>query len=146
MKYPLLAALLALAKIDLKAGFFGGKSFASFSEEQLDKIEKALEKNDTTAFKEQLEQLNKDIAEQNTRLEGIENAVNTALELNGLEASETLVESIQLLGTTCKEYGEKNSVHTLPKQDGEETNLDDETLIEGYIDPNDEHNKLLKDV
>lgn len=141
MKYPLLTALLALAEITPKAGLFGGKPFASFTEEQLDKIEEALEKNDTSAFKEQLAQLNKDISERKTRLENIENAVNTALELNGLEAADTFDKSIELLGTTCKEYGEKKSTHTLPATNGEEINHDD-ALVDGYFDPNDEHNKI----
>ncbi len=146
MKYPLLVAILGLTEISLKAGFFGSKNFATFTEEQLDTIEGALEKQDTSVLITQIEHAKQDIAEHKERLEIIENAVTEALKLNELEAAEKIEESIRLLGTTCKEYGQKKSVHTLAKQDGKEANLEDNGLIDGYLNPNDEHNKLLNEI
>lgn len=141
MKYPLLTALLALSEITVKGGLFGGKPFASFTEEQLEQIEKALEKQDTSAFTEQITKLQKEVEEKNTRLSGIENAVTQALELNGLEKADSFTKSVELLGTTCKEYGEKKQVHTALTHNGKEVETD-ETLQDGYFDPNAEHNKI----
>lgn len=145
MKYPLLTALLTLSEITVKGGLFGGKPFASFTEEQLEQIEKALgksvEKQDTSALTEQIAQLQKEVKEKNTRLSGIENAVTQALELNGLEKADSFDESIELLGTTCKAYGEKKQVHTALTHNGKEVEIE-ETLQDGYFDSNAEHNKI----
>ncbi len=141
MKYPLLAAILGLTEITLKAGFFGGKNFATFTEEQLEAIEAALKKQDTTELMAQLEHARQDIAEHKEFLESIDNVLSEALQLNGLEASKTIEESIKMLGTTCKEYGEKKSVHTLVEHDGNEVNVSNE-LKEGYFNPKDEHNNI----
>lgn len=140
MKFKLLAAVLATEVINLKAGLFGGKPFASFDEEALEKIENALEEKDTTALTAENEALKNEA--QNTV-----NALTEALSLNdislGVEA--TVVDQIKALGQKCKEYGEKKNVHTTLTNNGKEPDLD-EGLIEGYIDPNAEHNKLLNSI
>ncbi len=146
MKYPLLVALLGLTQISFKAGIFGGEPSASFTKEQIEAIEQALRQNDNSILTQEIEKLKRDIAEQQNKAEVLENAVSEALQLNGLEVSETVEESIRLLGTTCKKYGEKKAVHTLAAQDGKEANLEDDALIDGYLNPNDEHNKLLTSI
>lgn len=142
MKFKLLAATLGLASISLKAGMFGGKPFASFNEEQLDTIEGALVANDNSELQSEVERLTNEVAEHTAAMTTIENAVNTALELNGLEAEKISADSIKLLGKTCKAYGEKKSVHTHLSNNGEELNLEEDKLINGYFDPNDEHNNI----
>lgn len=140
MKYALLAGLLGVEAVNLKAGIFGGKPFASFDEEALEKIESALQEKDTSGLTEQVATLTQEA--KNTT-----DAVTAALELNELAVEEnaSVAEQIKALGTKCKEYGEKKTVHTAITNDGKETDLDD-GLIEGYIDPNAEHNKLLNSI
>ncbi len=143
-KYKLLCAVLGIASVEMKAGFFGGKPFASFNEEQLQAIENALaEKTGVTA--EQLQQLQTNLQEQQQTNQAVETAVSAAMELNGLDAAGTVVEQVELLGTTCKQYGEKTTTHTLLNNNGEETASDDD-LIDGYLDPNAEHNKILANI
>lgn len=141
MKYKLIAAVLALEAINVKSGLFGGKSFASFTEEQLDAIEEALEKTDTTALSAQIAQLQSEVKEKNARLEALEDSVTQALSINELEASETFAESIDALGKKCKEYGEKKTVHTSLTHNGKETTID-EKLEDSYFDKNAEHNQI----
>ncbi len=89
----------------------------------------------------QLEKARQDVVEHKEFMGSIDNTLAEALQMNGLEASETVEESIRLLGTTCKEYGQKKSVHTLAQQNGNEVNVSNE-LKEGYFDPKDEHNNI----
>ncbi len=143
-KYKLLATVLGLENFSLKSGLLGGKPFASFNEEQLQAIENALaEKTGVTA--EQLQQLQTNLQEQQETNQAIETAVTAAMEQNGLEATGSVVEQVELLGNTCKEYGEKQTTHTLLQNDGKDTASDDD-LIEGYLDPNAEHNQILANV
>ncbi|CAA0173059.1 conserved hypothetical protein [Tenacibaculum maritimum] len=141
MKYQSISDLLALEAINVKSGLFGGKAFASFTEEQLDAIEEALSKVDGKVSNEQIEQLEQQVQERNARLEALENSVNQSLELNSLEAGASLTESIDALGQKCKEYGEKKSVHTSLTHDGKENNIE-EKLQDDYFDKNAEHNKI----
>lgn len=136
MKFQKLTALLALGEISLNAGLFGNKKpFARLDEDQLQTIEEALEKNDTSDLEEQLTTAKDEI-------KGVENAVEQALEVAGLKAGDSLVASIVALGEKCKEYGESKDRHTFAKNSGKEEEVNG--LIDGYLDPNDEHNKLLK--
>lgn len=145
MKYTQLLAILGLSELNLKAGFFGGKAFVAMTEEQLDLIEEALKEKDTSAMETELEALREQDASQRVEMGNIENAVSTAMKLNSLEANST-AESIELLGTTCKAYGEKKTLHTLAQHNGEELDLEEDALVDGYLDPKDEHNKLLNSI
>lgn len=145
MKYTQLLAILGLSELNLKAGFFGGKAFVAMTEEQLDLIEEALKEKDTSAMETELKELREQDASHRVEMGNIENAVTAAMKLNSLEANSTS-ESIELLGTTCKAYGEKKTLHTLALHNGEESNLEQDVLIDGYLDPTDEHNKLLNSI
>lgn len=142
MKYQLLASLLGVEAVNLKSGLFGGKPFASFNEEHLNKIEGALKKQDTTALTDTISKLENDVEDKETSLENMENAVNKALETNGLSAANTFPESIELLGNKCKEYGEKKQIHTPLTHNGKENNLEENRLQDGYFDPNAKHNQI----
>lgn len=136
MKFQKLVALLALGELPLNAGLFGNKKpFAKFDEDQLQTIEEALEKNDTSDLEEQLTTAQDEV-------KGVENAVEQALEVAGLKAGDSLVASIVALGEKCKEYGESKDRHTFAQNSGKDEEVDG--LIDGYLDPNDEHNQLLK--
>ena len=55
MKFQKLVALLGLGTIVLDTNFFGNKKpFAKFDEEQLQKIEDALEEKDTSALEQKI--------------------------------------------------------------------------------------------
>ncbi|SDE68506.1 hypothetical protein [Riemerella columbipharyngis] len=137
-RFQKLTALLALGEISLNAGLFGNKKpFAKLDEDQLQIIEDALKKNDTTALEESLKSAE-------TKVSEVENAVEQALEISGLKAGDSLVASIVLLGETCKQYGESKDRHSLPENSGKEEETDG--LIDGYINPNHAHNKILKQI
>ncbi len=156
MKYKLLAIALGVTEVSLKNGIFGGvtevslkngifggKPFVSFNEEQLEKIEKALAVQSNEELQQSVTALMAENAEMKATSETVTTAVNKALGLNGLEQKETLAESVELLGTTCKEYGEKKPTHTITKNDGKEVEVEEDGLLLGYIDPNAAHNKIL---
>lgn len=137
MKFPKLTALLGLATLSFHASnIFGQKSHVRFSEEEVQSIEDALAENPNEQLQEQLDtanQLNTETAE----------AVKTAMETANLEHQhqESLLDNIKFLGEKCKEYGESKDRHTFAKNNGEEEPTDE--LIDGYLDPKDEHNQFL---
>ncbi len=145
MEFELLATVLGLSKISLKSGILGGKSFASFDETQLEAIEKALGGTQDAKLTAEIEKLKQKESEQAEKMKALKGAVNSALELNGLESEEgaSLESSINLLGETCKEYGSKQVVHTITGKPSQEVQTNDDGLVEGYIDPNAEHNQML---
>lgn len=136
MKYALLAGLLGVEAVNLKAGIFGGKPFASFDEEALEKIEGALQEKDTSGLTEQVATLTQE-AKTTT------DAVTAALELNELtpEENASVADQVTALGAKCKEYGEKKTVHTSLTNDGKEPNLD-EDLKDGFYDEKAAHNQI----
>lgn len=145
MKFKKITAILGLTSVVFHSNLFGTKKpYAKFSEEDLEALEKALE-NKTEGNEEELqEQINQLSQENNTLQEqasATEKAVAEALALAGLTAKETLAENIALLGEKCKEYGESKNRHSMPENNGTEEPTNG--LINGYLDPNDEHNKLL---
>lgn len=155
MKYQKLTAVLGLAQISLSRGALGlSTPTATFSEEDLGKIEQALAQGDAQAMEalqQEVATLKEDLAtakenetKANEKAEAMENAVAEALETAGLQAEEETTGSIALLGAKCKEYGNSKERHSFPENNGKEENADG--LIEGYFDPNDEHNQYLKGV
>ncbi|MCO7352078.1 hypothetical protein NHN18_01070 [Riemerella anatipestifer] len=138
MKFKKLTALLCLSQITLHAGFLGNKkSFAKLDEDQLQTIEEALEEKDTSDLEQQL-------SDSQATIKNVENALEQALNIAGVEAGADMIASIVALGEKCKEYGESTNRHTFAKNTGVDEEAD--SLIEGYLDPNDEHNQLLKQI
>ncbi|MFJ1424863.1 hypothetical protein ACILFS_00930 [Capnocytophaga canimorsus] len=143
MKYAKLAAVLAVTEIVAKKPVLGGEAKASFTEEQLEKIENALAEKDTSALEQELATLKEEKSQYQEEVNGFRASVTQALTDNELEASEDLNADITLLGKTCKEYGDARPKPTLPTNNGKEPKEDENGLIGGYINPQDEHNKLL---
>lgn len=149
MNYPKLTALLGFATLELHAGVLGtGKPYAKLSLEDLEAIEKALTEKENTGEVEELQQkLTETQAEASAYEKMIAEtaqSVDKALKIAGLEKKESMTQSIELLGEKCKEYGESKDRHSLAENNGNDT--DANGLIEGYLDPNDAHNQLLKGI
>ena len=143
MKYAKLAAVLAVTEIVVKKPLMGGEAKVSLTESQLEKIENALAEKDTSALEQELAALKEEKSQFQEEVNGFRASVNQALTDNKLEASEDLNADIALLGKTCKEYGEERPKPTLPTNNGREPKENENGLIGGYINPQDEHNKLL---
>lgn len=121
MKYKLLSAVLALASIELHSNFFGNKKpTAKFDEDQLQSIEDALAKNDTSALQNQITEHESTISGMQTEKTNTENAISDAFSMNKLELPEgaSMAEAIAILGTKCQEYGSSNHTHSLTHTDG----------------------------
>ena len=140
MKHAKITALLALESLNLKKPLMGGEHFAELKESQLDKIEAALEAAENVADNTSLEQLMAILKADNETLSA-EKATLTA-EKEALTAQVTALtaetEKLQ------KELNERPS-HSLPANDGKES-ADNNGLIDGYLDPNDAHNKFLNEI
>lgn len=148
-KFSALVALLGIAQMELHANFFGKKSFAKIDEEQLETIENALQNTDSTELKQKIQTLEKEketlaskVSEMEQSQKQTENALEQALSANGLTPKESVVESIVMLGEKCKEYGDADPIHTLPKNDGKSAPEEDGGLVEGFYDPNAPHNQI----
>ena len=126
MKHSKITALLALTSLDLKKPLLGGEHFTELKESQLDKIEAALDAAENAADNTSLEQLMATLTAEKEAL----TAQVTAL------TAET--EKLQ------KELNERPA-HSLPGNDGKEAS-EGNGLIDGYLDPNDAHNKLLNEI
>lgn len=118
-----------------------GKAHVRLTEEQLDQIESSLAANDISGLNTQIENLTSTVEENTATLGGIDAAIASAFTANGLELPEgtAAADAIATLSNKCKEYGESTNTHSFIKNDGK----DPETLVEGYMDPNAEHNQLL---
>ncbi len=138
-KFKNLRGVLGKDTLETKTNFMSSKVNFVFSEEDVQKIEAALAGKDTSAIKVELETLKTENATQKEFQSNVESAVNTAMELNELEAQETTAKSVELLGTTCKAYGDKNNTHTMVQNNGEEITLDGS---DGVFNANDEHNNI----
>lgn len=144
MKYAKITALLGLAQLTLHSGIVGmGKPVAKLTEEDLEKIENALENNENI---EALQQKLSDAEASSATFEKVvaetAQAVENAMETAGLEKQEGLVENINLLGEKCKEFGESKDRHSFADNNGKD-NEGKEKYIDGHIDPNDAHNQLI---
>jgi len=140
MKHAKITALLALESLNLKKPLMGGEHFAELKESQLDKIEATLEAAENAVDNTSLEQLMAILKADNEKLSA-EKATLTA-EKEALTAQVTALtaetEKLQ------KELNERPS-HSLPANDGKES-ADNNGLIDGYLDPNDAHNKFLNEI
>jgi len=145
MKYKLLCALLALTDIEFHSNFFGNKKpTAKLDEEQLQSIEDALAKNDTSALQTTIDEQNTTISTMQTEKTDMENALSEAFSINGLDLPEgtSVAEAIAALGTKCKEFGSAKNTHSIPRTDGKDKHPAADGLIEGYFDPKDPHNQI----
>lgn len=144
MKYAKITALLGLAQLTLHSGITGmGKPVAKLTEEDLEKIENALENIENV---EALQQKLSDAEASSATFEKVvaetAQAVENAMETAGLEKQEGLVENINLLGEKCKEFGESKDRHSFAENNGKDEE-GKEKYIDGHIDPNDAHNQLI---
>lgn len=154
--YINLAMILGLSEITLQSGLFGNKNFAKFDEENLDALEKALANKDAEDLQAQIKQLEQEkasleaqvseLSAQGEQLDQIQNAIEQALEVNEIEASESFAESIEALGAKCKEYGASKNRHTFSNSDGKDGDPSGDGLIGGIVDPRDEIYQTLKNI
>lgn len=142
MNYPKLTSLLGLASIVFHNSIFGGKTHARLDEEQLQAVEAALAENDTTALTEKISQLEADNSALQSKEVEMQNALEEAFEKNGLTIAEgaTVVDAIAQLATF-----KANATHEIPSNNGEEAPSGN-GLVDGYVDPNAAHNKLLNQI
>ena len=143
MKFTRITALLGLAQLTFHAGVFGTqKPFAKLSEEELEKTEGLAEELESTKQSLSDAVTNLEVVKKNS--EETAQAVEAALETAGLkeEAKESVVENIALLGEKCKEFGGSKNRHSVVENDGTENS--ENGLIGGFMNPEDEHNKLLQ--
>lgn len=143
MKYVLLSALLGSA-LEEKKPLFGGEAYISLTASQLAKVEEALAEKKEAATAEQVAALEQEIAtlkaeKEKVATEGkaLSEALGEAMVLNDLKSNGDAIADIAALGKTCKEYGEKRPVHTLPSNDGREQQSGDEV-----VRMEDAHNQL----
>ncbi|MDO5510226.1 MAG: hypothetical protein Q4F57_05990 [Weeksellaceae bacterium] len=142
MKYTNITALLGLTALTVKAGFFGKNPHASLDEEQLEKIDAALAQNPSADLQQKLSALEAQHSELQNAHTRITNALEQALQVNEIDASDSIEDSIVALGETCKAYGESANRHTFAAHNGQDQDPSTDGLIDGYFNPNDQHNKI----
>ncbi len=129
-------AVLGIQAFVFHSNFFKNeKKHVRLTEEELQKIEDALEKQTTAEDAEALASLQ---ANENE----IQEALTAAFEMNKIEMTEgqSISESIAALGQKCKEYGDANPKHSTVKSDGKNKEEETDDLKEGYFDPTASHN------
>lgn len=131
--------------------FGGGENHVRLTKEQLEKIDAALPDegatNTATENTKTIANLQSKVDAFTAGETSIQEALTTAYQENGFKAVEgqSTLEAIAHLSAKCKEFGSSNNTHSIPPTDGKDKN-DDNDLIEGYIDPNAEHNKIINKV
>lgn len=131
-------AVLGLQAFVFHSNFWGNeKKHVRLSEEQLEKLNTALEQQTSAEDAELLANLQENET-------AIQESLSAALALNGIEAVEgqTVAEAIEALGLKCKEYGDANPTHLKIPTDGKDKQEDNGKLIGGFFDPNAEHNQI----
>ena len=88
--------------------------------------------------------MEEELAAGKENMAALQDAVEQALEHAGLEAKGTLQENIVLLGEKCREYGDSKNRHNFPENNGKDEPTNG--LEDGYLDPEDSHNKLIKNL
>lgn len=124
-KHTLLLGVLGLSVLETHSGVMSSKSHVRLTEEELDKVEKALEANDVSG-------LNQTIADQKEKIsnheksEGeLKESLTAAFAVNKLEMGDmSPKEAIAHLSAKCKEYGEAKNTHSTPPTDGQNDNGD----------------------
>lgn len=137
-KFTKIAALLAVS-LEMKKPLFGGEGFVVLKESQLQTLEEALTKEDTSALQKELASLQEEKTQWLQEAQTLQETTQKALERNGLKGSENIAENISLLGEKCEEYGNKQSQHSLPLNDGKEPTKGE---FEGIVNMNDAHNQI----
>ncbi len=135
-----LAVLGIQAFVFHSTNIFGkGEKHVRLKEEELQKIEDALEKQTSAEDAETLATLQ---ANENS----VQEALTAAFELHGLKTVEgqTTTEAIEALSAKCTEYGESKNSHSIHRTDGKDKDEDEEEFKEGFFDPNAEHNQIDK--
>ena len=128
MKHAKIAAVLALASIELKSPLFGNEKFVELKESQLDKIEAALAAAETAADNTALEQRMAELKANNEKL------------LAEKEALATQVTALTAETERLKTELNNRPAHSLPANDGKEEEVKGE--FDGIVDMNDAHNQL----
>ncbi|WP_312355559.1 hypothetical protein [Empedobacter sp.] len=115
------------------------KKHVRLNEEELQKIEDALEKQTSAEDAETLATLQANET-------ATQEALSAAFELHGLKTVEgqTVAEAVEALSAKCTEYGESKNTHSFHKTDGKDKQEDEEEFKEGFFDPNAEHNQIDK--
>ena len=147
MKNKNLCAVLALEQIDFHSNILpGSKPVAKFNEDQLQKIEAALEERDNTALNEKIEDQATTIANHVSADTAVTAAIVAAFEANGLELAEgtPAVDAIATLSAKCKEHGEATNTHYFVKTDGKDKqeNQEPEYEFEKVLYDNSKFNTL----
>lgn len=124
-KHTLLLGVLGLSVLETHSGVMSSKSHVRLTEEELDKVEKALEANDVSG-------LNQTIADQKEKISNHEKfdndlskALVSAFSENKLDIGNMHpTDAIAHLSAKCKEYGEAKNTHSTPPTDGQNNNGD----------------------
>lgn len=124
-KHTLLLGVLGLSVLETHSGVMSSKSHVRLTEEELDKVEKALEANDVSG-------LNQTIADQKEKIsnheksEGeLKESLAAAFAANKLEMGDmNPKDAIAHLSAKCKEYGESKNTHSTPPTNGQNNNGD----------------------
>lgn len=142
MKHARIAALLALASIDLKSPLFGNEKFVELKESQLDKIEAALAAAQTAADNTALEQLMAEMKANNEKLSAEKTALTAEKTALTAEKEALTAQVTALTAETERLKTELNNrpAHSLPANDGKEEEVKGE--FDGIVDMNDAHNQL----
>lgn len=122
-KHTILLSVLGLSVLETHSGVMSSKSHVRLSEDELDKVEKALEANDVTA-------LNTTIKEQKEKISGhekfdgdLKNSLTAAFAENKLDMGDmSPTDAIAALSAKCKEHGEAKNSHSIPSNDGKDKN------------------------
>lgn len=101
--------------------FKNEKKHVRLNEEELQKIEDALEKQTSAEDAETLATLQADET-------ATQEALSAAFELHGLKTVEgqTVAEAVEVLSAKCTEYGESKNQHSFHKTDGKDKQEDED--------------------
>ena len=115
-------AVLGVQAFVFHSNFFKNeKKHVRLNEEELQKIEDALEKQTSAEDAETLATLQANETE-------VQEALTAAFELHGLKTVEgqTVAEAVEALSAKCTEYGESKNQHSFHKTDGKDKQEDEE--------------------
>lgn len=128
-------AVLGIQAFIFHSNFFKNeKKHVRLTEEDLQKLEDALEKQTSAEDAETLANL-----QANETL--IQESLTAAFEANDIEATEgqTIAEAVEALSAKCQELGAAKNTHSISKTDGKD---DEEELKEGFFDSKAAHNQI----
>lgn len=129
-------AVLGLQAFVFHSNFFKNeKKHVRLNEEELQKIEDALEKQTSVEDAQTLATLQANETE-------VQEALTAAFELNKIEATtgQTVAEAIGALSAKCEEYGSSTNTHSIPPTDGKDKAEDDGDETDDYA-----HNQVFNE-